>query len=104
MVWPLIQRAGPASDDTTSAMSPAYRGVPSSTADSRVLAPPLSDCRSARRSCDSSRPVSTLRHMTAYLTNPEAWQESWDRQPDAYMPDREQRFAAMLDGVDAVTD
>jgi trans-aconitate methyltransferase len=42
--------------------------------------------------------------MTAYLTNPEAWQESWDRQQEAYMPDREQRFAAMLDAVDAVTD
>jgi SAM-dependent methyltransferase len=42
--------------------------------------------------------------MTAYLTNPEAWQESWDRQQEAYLPDREQRFAAMLDAVDAVTD
>jgi SAM-dependent methyltransferase len=42
--------------------------------------------------------------MTAYLTNPEAWQESFDRQQEAYLPDREQRFAAMLDAVDAVTD
>jgi trans-aconitate methyltransferase len=41
--------------------------------------------------------------MTAYLTNPDAWQESWDRQQEAYLPDREQRFAAMLDAVDAVT-
>jgi SAM-dependent methyltransferase len=31
-----------------------------------------------------------------------AWQESWDRQQEAYMPDREQRFAAMLDAVEAV--
>jgi trans-aconitate methyltransferase len=42
--------------------------------------------------------------MTAYLTNPEAWQESWNRQQAAYLPDREQRFTAMLDAVDAVTD
>jgi len=32
-----------------------------------------------------------------------AWQDSWDRQQAAYMPDREQRFAAMLDAVEAVT-
>jgi trans-aconitate methyltransferase len=31
------------------------------------------------------------------------WQESWDRQQEAFMPDREHRFAAMLDAVDAVT-
>ncbi|HEX7747103.1 MAG TPA: class I SAM-dependent methyltransferase [Micromonosporaceae bacterium] len=42
--------------------------------------------------------------MTPYITTPEAWQESWDRQQEAYLPDREQRFAAMLDVVDAVTD
>jgi SAM-dependent methyltransferase len=42
--------------------------------------------------------------MTAYVANPDAWQESWDRQQEAYLPDREQRFAAMLDAVDAVTD
>jgi SAM-dependent methyltransferase len=33
-----------------------------------------------------------------------AWQESWDRQQEAFLPDREERFAAMLDAVDAVTD
>jgi SAM-dependent methyltransferase len=32
-----------------------------------------------------------------------AWQESWDRQQEAFMPDREQRFAAMLDAVAATT-
>jgi trans-aconitate methyltransferase len=42
--------------------------------------------------------------MTPYITAPEAWQESWDRQQEAYLPDREQRFAAMLDVIDAVTD
>jgi SAM-dependent methyltransferase len=42
--------------------------------------------------------------MTAYLSNPDAWQESWDRQQQAFMPDREQRFAAMLDAVAAITD
>ncbi|MEE3921525.1 hypothetical protein V2I01_34525 [Micromonospora sp. BRA006-A] len=31
-----------------------------------------------------------------------AWQESWDRQQEAYLPDREHRFAAMLDAVEAV--
>jgi SAM-dependent methyltransferase len=32
----------------------------------------------------------------------EAWQESWDRQQEGYMPDREVRFAALLDVVEAV--
>ncbi|WP_328460480.1 class I SAM-dependent methyltransferase [Actinoplanes sp. NBC_00393] len=42
--------------------------------------------------------------MTAYLNDPEIWQESWDRQQEAFMPDREHRFAAMLDAVAAVTE
>ncbi|MFC0505774.1 class I SAM-dependent methyltransferase [Micromonospora costi] len=42
--------------------------------------------------------------MTPYITDPAAWQESWDRQQEAYLPDREHRFTAMLDAVDAVTD
>jgi trans-aconitate methyltransferase len=42
--------------------------------------------------------------MTAYLNNPEIWQESWDRQQQAFMPDREHRFATMLDAVAATTD
>jgi SAM-dependent methyltransferase len=42
--------------------------------------------------------------MSAYLANPEIWQESWDRQQSAFMPDREQRFSAMLDAVAATTD
>lgn len=39
------------------------------------------------------------------LTEPvaAAWQESWDRQQRCYMPDREERFAAMIDVVEAVT-
>ena len=32
----------------------------------------------------------------------EAWQESWDRQQEGYMPDREARLAALLDVVEAV--
>lgn len=36
--------------------------------------------------------------------NAAAWQESWDRQQEAYMPDREHRFTAMLDAVGAITD
>ncbi|WP_433295457.1 class I SAM-dependent methyltransferase [Actinoplanes sp. CA-030573] len=42
--------------------------------------------------------------MSAYLESPRIWQESWDRQQQAFMPDREERFAAMLDAVGAVTD
>ena len=42
--------------------------------------------------------------MTAYIAHPEAWQESWDRQQEAYLPDREHRLATMLDAVDAATD
>lgn len=33
-----------------------------------------------------------------------AWQRSWDRQQESYLPDREERFAALLDTVSAVTD
>jgi trans-aconitate methyltransferase len=42
-------------------------------------------------------------HMSPYI-NAAAWQESWDRQQEAYLPDREERLTAMLDTVDAVTD
>lgn len=31
----------------------------------------------------------------------EAWQERWDRQQEVYLPDREERFSAMLDVVEA---
>ncbi|GAA2703971.1 class I SAM-dependent methyltransferase [Actinoplanes palleronii] len=41
--------------------------------------------------------------MTAYLKHPRIWQESWDKQQEAFMPDREQRFAAMLTAVAAAT-
>lgn len=41
--------------------------------------------------------------MTPYSVEAAAWQESWDRQQEAFMPDREERFAALLDTVDAVT-
>ncbi|WP_033342236.1 class I SAM-dependent methyltransferase [Catenuloplanes japonicus] len=42
--------------------------------------------------------------MTPYTFNGPAWQESWDRQQEAYLPDREERFTAMLDAVEAVTE
>ncbi|MEV1132203.1 class I SAM-dependent methyltransferase [Agromyces sp. NPDC049794] len=42
--------------------------------------------------------------MTPYSLEVVAWQESWDRQQEAYLPDREHRFTAMLDAVDAVHD
>ncbi|GAB3286421.1 class I SAM-dependent methyltransferase [Kineosporia babensis] len=34
-------------------------------------------------------------------TDWEAWQQQWDAQQEAYLPDREERFAAMLDAVEA---
>ncbi|MFI7546700.1 class I SAM-dependent methyltransferase [Actinoplanes sp. NPDC049599] len=41
--------------------------------------------------------------MTHYLADvADAWQESWDRQQEAFLPDREHRIAAMLDAVAAV--
>jgi len=41
--------------------------------------------------------------MTHYLADSaDAWQESWDRQQEAYLPDREHRIATMLDAVGAV--
>ncbi|MGW0827915.1 class I SAM-dependent methyltransferase [Streptomyces sp. NPDC002845] len=38
---------------------------------------------------------------TAAGTDWQAWQESWDRQQEWYMPDREERFRVMLDMVEA---
>ncbi|MGW1812428.1 class I SAM-dependent methyltransferase [Streptomyces sp. NPDC002125] len=40
--------------------------------------------------------------MTATGTDWQSWQESWDRQQEWYMPDREERFRVMLDMVGAV--
>src|ERR1044072_4391294 len=31
----------------------------------------------------------------------QAWQRGWDRQQEWYLPDREERFRAMLDAVEA---
>jgi SAM-dependent methyltransferase len=43
--------------------------------------------------------------MTHYFADTAAaWQESWDRQQEAYLPDREERMAAMLEAVGAVAD
>jgi SAM-dependent methyltransferase len=42
--------------------------------------------------------------MTPYTIDADAWQESWDRQQEAYLPDREERFAALLDTVAATAD
>jgi SAM-dependent methyltransferase len=39
--------------------------------------------------------------MSPYTLDAEAWQESWDRQQTGYLPDREERFAAMLSVVAA---
>src|SRR3954452_2080769 len=35
-------------------------------------------------------------------TDWQAWQESWDRQQECYIPDREERFRVMLDMVEAL--
>ncbi|MFD4558316.1 class I SAM-dependent methyltransferase [Streptomyces sp. NPDC058469] len=40
---------------------------------------------------------------TGIGTDWQAWQESWDRQQEWYMPDREDRFRIMLDMVEALT-
>ncbi|MFJ7942438.1 class I SAM-dependent methyltransferase [Streptomyces sp. NPDC096354] len=39
---------------------------------------------------------------TAAGTDWQAWQQSWDRQQEWYLPDREERFRVMLDMVEAV--
>ncbi|WP_221347991.1 class I SAM-dependent methyltransferase [Streptomyces beigongshangae] len=39
---------------------------------------------------------------TALGSDWHAWQESWDRQQEWYMPDREERFRIMLDMVEAL--
>ncbi|MGW9050353.1 class I SAM-dependent methyltransferase [[Kitasatospora] papulosa] len=40
--------------------------------------------------------------VAATGTDWQSWQESWDRQQEWYMPDREERFRVMLDMVEAV--
>jgi Methyltransferase domain len=40
--------------------------------------------------------------MSPYDIDAVAWQESWDRQQEAFLPDREERFSSMLDAVEAV--
>ncbi|MEU4097134.1 class I SAM-dependent methyltransferase [Streptomyces sp. NPDC026673] len=39
---------------------------------------------------------------TAAATDWQAWQDSWDRQQEWYLPDREERFRVMLDLVEAL--
>jgi SAM-dependent methyltransferase len=46
----------------------------------------------------------TSHEPTPHTLDAAAWQESWDRQQEAYMPDREERIAAMLDVVEAVAE
>lgn len=41
-------------------------------------------------------------HTTTAGADWQAWQESWDRQQEWYMPDREERFRVMLDMVEAL--
>ncbi|MGW1588261.1 class I SAM-dependent methyltransferase [Streptomyces sp. NPDC002386] len=44
----------------------------------------------------------TTSTSTSSGTDWAAWQESWDRQQEWYMPDREERFRIMLDMVEAL--
>ncbi|NEA51437.1 class I SAM-dependent methyltransferase [Streptomyces sp. SID10815] len=44
----------------------------------------------------------TSADVTTTGTDWRAWQESWDRQQEWYMPDREDRFSVMLDMVEAL--
>ncbi|AEM81331.1 Methyltransferase type 12 [Streptomyces violaceusniger Tu 4113] len=39
---------------------------------------------------------------TVAVADWQAWQRSWDRQQEWYLPDREERFRVMLDAVEAV--
>ena len=41
--------------------------------------------------------------MVPYNIDAAAWQESWDRQQAAFLPDREERFGSLLDTVEAAT-
>ncbi len=43
-------------------------------------------------------------HMTQTTAEPDwhVWQQSWDRQQEWYMPDREERFRVMIDMVEAL--
>ncbi|MFI1939197.1 class I SAM-dependent methyltransferase [Streptomyces purpureus] len=43
-----------------------------------------------------------MAETTAETTDWQAWQNSWDRQQEWYMPDREERFRVMLDMVEAL--
>ncbi|MYS94876.1 MULTISPECIES: class I SAM-dependent methyltransferase [Streptomyces] len=40
--------------------------------------------------------------ITTATTDWQAWQQSWDRQQEWYLPDREERFRIMLDMVEAL--
>ncbi|MFJ6063560.1 class I SAM-dependent methyltransferase [Streptomyces tendae] len=48
---------------------------------------------------DTTTPATTT---TAAGADWHAWQQSWDRQQEWYMPDREERFRIMLDMVEAL--
>jgi SAM-dependent methyltransferase len=46
--------------------------------------------------------VASIEEQDLSRAQARAWQVSWDRQQEAYMPDREHRFATMLDVAGAV--
>ncbi len=53
---------------------------------------------------DPADPADSDPAVSGLATTAAAWQESWDRQQEGFMPDREERLAAMLDAVEAVVD
>ncbi|MFD7092631.1 class I SAM-dependent methyltransferase [Streptomyces sp. NPDC059896] len=52
-------------------------------------------------STETASTAATAAAATASGTDWRGWQESWDRQQEWYMPDREERFRVMLDMVEA---
>jgi trans-aconitate methyltransferase len=50
----------------------------------------------------TTRTTSGTPSGTSSRTDWQAWQDSWDRQQEWYLPDREERFRVMLDMVEAL--
>lgn len=59
----------------------------------------MPDPTKSNTNASSDRPA---KGSTGTSTDWTAWQHSWDRQQEWYMPDREERFRVMLDTVEAI--
>jgi SAM-dependent methyltransferase len=62
--------------------------------------PSLGDARAAKNGQEAEAFVGSELEGSD-IVDWEAWQQRWDRQQEVYLPDREERFAAMLDVVEA---